>query len=179
MKYWKRITIDYEEEIRKKSLELITKHSNVLDQSQFKGSFIPMPPEFIKFNTAINRAFEPYGRECVKAGIYLMWNNLDAIPHIDDQEAIARVNIPLLNCEGTSTIFYDNVQTKTLLLPTGAPYHAVTNTDYREVDRVEINSPTIIRISEPHSIVMNEARSPRLTLTLTLTPDISDLLDHD
>lgn len=179
MKYWQRIKIEYEKEIRERTLELITKHSNILDRTQFKGSFIPMPLEFIKFNTAINRAFEPYERECVKAGIYLMWNNLDAIPHIDDQEAIARVNIPLLNCEGTSTIFYDNVQTKTLLLPTGAPYHVVTNTDYCEVDRVEINSPTIIRISVPHSIVMNEARAPRLTLTLTLTPDISDLLDHD
>jgi len=179
MKYWKRIKIDYEEEIRKKSLELITKHSNILDRSQFKGSFINMPPEFVKFNTAIDHALEPYGRVCVKAGIYLMWNNLDAIPHIDDQEAVARVNIPLLNCEGTSTIFYDNVQTKTLLLPTGASYHAVVNTDYHEVDRVEINSPTILRISAPHSIVMNEARAPRLTLTLTLTPDISDLLDYD
>ena len=179
MKYWQRIKIEYEKEIRERTLELITKHSNILDQSQFKGSFIPMPPEFVKFNTAINRAFESYGRECVEAGVYLMWNNLDAIPHIDYQNAIARVNIPLLNCEGASTIFYDNVQTKTLLLPTGAPYHAVINTDYREIDRVEIDSPTILRISAPHSVIMNEARAPRLTLTLMLTPDIGDLLDQD
>jgi hypothetical protein len=179
MKYWKRINLEHEEEIRKKSLDLITKHSKILDPSQFKGSFIPMPPEFLKFNPAINRAFEPYGRVCTEASVYLMWNNLDAIPHIDYQEAVARVNIPLLNCEGSSTIFYDNVQTKTLLLPTGAPYHAVTNTDYREVDRVEINSPTILRISAPHSVIMNQVRVPRLTLTLMLSPDIGDLLDPD
>ncbi len=178
MKYWKRIKLEYKKEIRERTLELITRHSKILDPRDFKGSFIPMPPEFVQHNPYINKAFEPYGRTCIEASVYIMWNNLDAIPHIDYQEAVARVNIPILNCENTSTIFYDNVQTKTLILPTGAPYHAVTNSDYYEVDRVEVNEPTILRISAPHSIVMNEQKAPRLTLTLMLDPDIGELLDN-
>ena len=177
MKYWKKIHLDYEEEIRNTSLELLKKHSDIFDRTKFKGSFIPVPIEFITHNSFLDMAFSKYNKKCIGGGIYIMWNNGDAIPHIDDSEELARVNIPLCNTLETHTIFYENADTTPLILPTGAKYRIVTNTDYREVDRVCVDSPTILRISEPHTIVMNEEKIPRVTLSVRLSPDIVDLLE--
>ena len=177
MKYWKRIQLEHVEIIQKKTLALMAKHSDIMDRTKFKGSFIPFPDQYLDHVPEVNQAFAPYGRVCVKAAVYLMWNNRDAMPHVDGEDSIARVNIPLLNCEGTSTVFYENIKTMALKLPTGVVYHPVVNTDYYEVDRVEINSPTILRVTSGHSIIMDEARAPRITLTLMLDPDIHTLLD--
>jgi hypothetical protein len=178
MQYWKRIHLEHFETIQRKTLELIKQHSGILDRRNFRGSFIPFPDaEFMEKVPEINQSFAPYGRRCIKSSIYLMWNNTDALPHVDGAESIARVNIPILNCEGTNTVFYENIVTRPLRLPTGVVYEPVINHDYREVTRVEISSPTIIRVREGHSVVMNEARSPRITLTMQLDPDIVDLLE--
>ena len=179
MQYWKRIHLEHFEVIQRKTLELIKSHpSNVLDKRNFRGSFIPIPDtEFMAKVPEINQSFALYGRQCVKSSLYLMWNNSDALPHVDGAESIARVNIPILNCEGTSTVFYENIVTRPLRLPTGVVFEPVINHDYREVTRVEISSPTIIRVREGHSVIMNESQAPRITLTLHVEPDIVDLLE--
>jgi hypothetical protein len=106
-----------------------------------------------------------------------MWDNKDCLPHKDYTDSIARVNFPILNCEGTRTVFYDNLKSKRLILPTGAPFYMTMNKDYVEVDSVEVTQATIVRISEGHSVIMNEEKFPRITLTLSFTPDIGLLLD--
>jgi hypothetical protein len=106
-----------------------------------------------------------------------MWNNKDSVVHKDYTDSIGRINIPLLNCNGTYTMFYENVKSKRLILPTGAPFYMTTNKDYIEADRVEINEPTIIKVCDAHNVIMNEHSAPRITLTLACTPDAGLLLE--
>ena len=178
MQYWKRIQVDKTDIIIKKSLEFLKSKSNFFDKKTYRGPFINLTHlNFLEYVPEIQESFFKLGLFCEDANIYLMWKNNDSIPHKDYTDSIARINIPLLNCEGTWTTFYENVQSKRLMLPTGAPFYATTNRDYVEVDRVETNQPTIVRISEGHNVIMDENRSPRIMLTLSFNPDPGLLLD--
>jgi hypothetical protein len=178
MQYWKRIPIDNADVIISKTLEFIKRQQNILDKSQYRGPFINLQHlGYFKEVPEVTTAFHRYGLVLEDANIYLMYSNRDSMPHKDYTDSIARVNIPILNCEKTWTTFYKNVQAKRLVLPTGAPFYATTNRDYVEVDRVETNQPTIIRISEGHNVIMDDTRSPRIMLTLTFNPDVGLLLD--
>ncbi len=178
MKYWKHIDIDYYDTIVEKTLDFIKTKTVHMDKSKYKGPFINLPHyQFIKHVPEVNLAFRKYGLFFEDANIFLMWDNKDCVPHKDYTDSIARVNLPILNCQGTKTVFYDNLKSKRLILPTGAPFYMTMNKDYVKVDEVEMTQATIVRISEGHSVIMNESNFPRITLTLSFTPDAGFLLD--
>jgi hypothetical protein len=178
MQYWKHINIDYYDIIVSKTYEFIKCKTDHLDKSKYKGPFINLPHhQFIEYIPEINLAFKPYGLFFEDANIFLMWDNKDCIPHKDYTDSIARINLPILNCEGTKTLFFDNLKSKRLILPTGAPFYMTVNKDYKQVDEVEITQATICRISEGHTVIMNQSNFPRITLTMSFTPDAGLLLD--
>jgi hypothetical protein len=178
MQYYKKIEVDYYDTIIEKTLDFIKTKTDHLDKSKYKGPFINLPHwDFIKHVPEIDWAFRKYGLFFEDANIFLMWDNRDCLPHKDYTDSIARVNFPILNCQGTRTVFYNNLKSKRLILPTGAPFYMTMNKDYVEVDSVEMTQATIVRISEGHSVIMNEEQFPRITLTLSFTPDAGLLLD--
>jgi hypothetical protein len=179
MQYYKKIEVDYYDAIVEKTLDFIKTKTDHLDKSKYKGPFINLSHwDFIKHVPEINWAFHKYGLFFEDANIFLMWDNRDCLPHKDYTDSIARVNFPILNCQGTRTVFYENLKSKRLILPTGAPFYMTMNKDYVEVDSVEMTQATIVRISEGHSVIMNEEKFPRITLTLSFTPDVGLLLDN-
>ena len=183
MNYWKRIQLENIDIIKSKILSYVETKTTLLDKRKFRGSFIPINHEELLDNVPeLIEAFKPYNLTISFCGFYLMWNNLDAMPHIDFQhEDIvnnARVNIPVLNCENTFTVFYENAETRLLVLPTGMGYHPVINKDYYEVTRVEIIEPTILKVSSAHSVIMDEKQSPRITLTIGFEAGIDQLLEN-
>lgn len=178
MQYWKRLNIEYEDVIKSKTLDFITHHTEHMDKKKYRGPFITLPTQpYIDFVPEIHLAFNPLGLYFEDANIFLMWNNKDCMPHKDYTDSIARVNLPILNCENTQTVFYKNLKSKRMMLPTGAPFYITMNKDYEEVTRMETNQATIVRISEGHSVIMNETKFPRITLTLSFNPDPGLLLD--
>lgn len=178
MQYWKHIDIDHYDTIVSKTLDFIKTKTVHMDRKKYRGPFINLPHyDFIKHVPEVNLAFKKYGLFFEDANIFLMWDNRDCVPHKDYTDSIARVNLPILNCEGTKTLFYENLKSKRLILPTGAPFYMTMNKDFRQVDEVEMTQATIVRISEGHSVIMNESNFPRITLTLSFTPDVGLLLD--
>jgi hypothetical protein len=99
--------------------------------------------------------------------------------HTDIYHHQARINIPILNTKGTFTRFFTNCVHKPWKNPfTGAGFSVITNTDYVEVDAIEIINPTVLRISEPHMVQINEGSIlPRITLTVGFNIDPVYLLD--
>jgi hypothetical protein len=178
MQYWKRIELDNLDIIKQKSLDYIKTQTNHLDKSKYFGPFINLNRfKYIEYVPEVAESFKKHGLFFEDANIFLMWDNKDCVPHKDYTDSIARVNIPLLNCEGTFTTFYENLKSKRLLLPTGVPFYVTVNKDYVEVDRMPFDSPAIVRISEGHSVIMNESNFPRITLSLSFNPDPGLLLD--
>lgn len=97
--------------------------------------------------------------------------------HIDqeglDYAVQARLNIPLRNIEGSTTRFYKADREKLALItaPNGVKYSNVSMESCVEVERIVLNEPTVLRISEPHAVYGANSVNPRLALTLRLYPD--------
>jgi len=107
--------------------------------------------------------------------------------HIDhtvglNHGVMARLNIPLLNCEGSCTSFfnisqkdYDTHQT-TL---GGTKYWTNEQRDtFIPVTSVELVQPTILRTSTPHAVFCKSCKFPRMALTVSFKDDIVRLLDE-
>lgn len=92
----------------------------------------------------------------------------------------ARINIPILNCEGSVTSFFD--------LPPEVRDNYETNAggtkwwplhyrlQYEPVSSVTLTVPTIIRTAEPHTVYCNTNSYPRITLTVSMEEDVERFL---
>ena len=93
---------------------------------------------------------------------------------------MARINLPLLNCENTYTRFYKNVITGVSKNPqSGIVSYPVINTDYELADKVELTQATILKVSEAHDVQLNDTPVPRIALTLGFSPNPVFLLNVD
>jgi hypothetical protein len=106
--------------------------------------------------------------------------------HIDhtigpNRGVLARLNIPILNCEGSLTCFY-NLPPQILNDYTEANDGAkFWSEHYRNtipsVTRVELIQPTILRVSEPHTVFTESKNYPRICITVSFKEDVVKFLD--
>ena len=107
-----------------------------------------------------------------------MYNATHTSIHKDTTYPLARINIPLLNCNNSYTEFYENVITTDWINPdTGIISYRVANNDYKLADRVELTQATVLRVSEAHKVHIDEAVVPRIALTLGFYPNPIFLLN--
>lgn len=101
--------------------------------------------------------------------------------HTDIYHHKARINIPVLNTRGTFTRFFTNCKLKPWKNPiSGTEFELITNTDYIEVDSVEILKTTVIRVQEPHMVQLYEGLPlPRITITIGFDRDPVYLLEEN
>lgn len=96
-------------------------------------------------------------------------------------ERVARINIPVLNCEHSETRFYSAIRWNPMVktLPNGITYtyHAASNVQVE--DTVILDQPTVIRVRELHSVVNNAKMYPRISLTCAVDPDPVYLLEEN
>lgn len=178
MQYWKYLELDNSEKIQEKTLKYIQEKTDCMDKSKYKGPYITLNFfEYQKEVPELQESFLKYGLYVTGIHIFLMWGKGDCLPHKDYTDSIGRVNFPILNCQGSKTIFYKNLKSQRVKLPTGSPFYMTMNKDYEEVTSVEIDRPTIVRISEGHNVIMNDEKFPRITLTVSTIPDVGLLLD--
>lgn len=176
--YWKYIELENLEIIQKKTLDFLTEKTTFLNRSKYRGPFENLKKyNFLNLIPEIGESFRKLDMFPEDASVYITYRNADSIPHKDYADSIARINIPILNCEGTFTTFYENIQSRRLVLPTTAPFYMTYNNDYYEVDRMPFEQAAIVRISEGHNILMDESRVPRITLTISTIPDAGLFLD--
>jgi hypothetical protein len=91
-------------------------------------------------------------------------------------ETTNAINIPLLNCAGSATLFYK------LLKKDPDIYYAATNcgghakSSVEEVFRFELDRPAVLRINVPHA-VYNPHDEPRVVATFRFYESTDHLLD--
>jgi len=100
-----------------------------------------------------------------------------AMPVFTDFETTNAINIPLLNCDGSTTLFYklkderaEDVYYK--VIDCGG--HSKNNTE--EAYRFELNKPAVIRINVPHA-VWNPNEGPRVVATFRFYESTDHLLE--
>lgn len=140
---------------------------NDLDYRQFFTHF----PEIKLF-------LESHKLSCVGIGLIKIFHNKVAI-HQDNSATnggTVRVNWPVMNCEYSDTIFYENFNgaKEIRYLDNGTVWHEYRDADCREIDRFCLDSPTALDVSIPHRVWCEQF--PRISLTFHLRPNPTWLL---
>lgn len=181
MQYYKKIDIDFYDVIIADALNYIKEQQpdiyarkinatyNVLDLSELK-----------KFCPKLDLSFAKYNITCNFAVAFVMYKIGDIGIHIDSYPyGDARINIPLLNTKGTYTKFFTGGIFKEIVNPL-TNIHSLrlhSGAGLTQVDSVEIDKTTVIRVNEPHCVFMNSATVPRITLSLGFDKDPIFLLE--
>lgn len=175
--YWRTIDLPNFLTIQKKTQNFIENHTSLLNRALFDGNVyqIQYSEQIIKEVPELTQDFLTLNLNILACALFVAWPDLDThIPHIDHLTLNnrARINLPIFNCAQTYTAFYTNYTAEERRLANGEYYSVITNKDYIETTRVELTQPTLLRISEPHAILVNQARKyPRITLTVKCNPD--------
>jgi len=180
MKYYQYVDIPNWEIIAERILNLIkskmdltnTEHFTLLDVEEIKG----LTPELFDWAHSIDNDIDLVA--------VVITNHQFAGIHVDlsfNDSDNYRVNIPLLNCEHSSTIFYTNVPKPiNKLSPNGMPYGDLgdpkeVRTNAKEIDRLILNKPAFLRVVDPHDIECHVF--PRISFTARFTKPLDQLVE--
>ena len=186
MNYYKKIDIDFYDEIVKDTLSyLLNQKPDIYYRNVNKaGSFNILDlEEFKKFCPKLDLGFAKYNLVCNLAVAFVLYNNEQTNIHIDvykpTHKNITRINIPILNTKNTFTRFYSGGEFSLVTNPiTGITSYKLTGiTGLKLVDKVEIDKPTVIKVNEPHDVKIDLKNVPRITLSLGFDIDPVFLLD--
>jgi len=181
MQYYKKIEIDYFDEIVSDTLTYLKEQKPDIYNKTIKATYYVLDVnEFKNHCPKLDLGFARYDLICNFAVAFVMHKTSDVQLHIDRYSlGKARINLPILNTHNTFTRFY-----------TGGIFTSVTNpltnitalrlTDFnglKLVDKVEIDKPTVMRVNEPHDILKLNSEIPRITLTLGFDKDPVFLLE--
>jgi hypothetical protein len=100
--------------------------------------------------------------------------------HIDDPKTAPaiRINIPVLNCENTSTNFYvTNKPAIETRLPSGIYYYKWLEQDCKLVASTCIDKSTLIRTNELHQVCIHTDNMPRITCTIEFYENLEHLMN--
>ena len=179
---YKPVEVDNLKEIQREIIPIIFKKI---------PNFLHMPPEFIPIMREEIEPFAPCYTEFIKKhAVISQWSwcaiittnlDLDFPIHVDSTDWEKRcygLNIPVINCEGTCTVWYD----------TEIQGNRYDDSDFRAVARVQkpgapaveigrwdTNKPAWINTSVPHRPVSIH-RLPRAVLSARFDPEIHELL---
>lgn len=180
MQYFKKIEIDFFEEIVAGTLSFLKTVVPNIYNREYDTTYYPLDLEkLLEFCPELKTAFDRYSLTCTFAVAYVMYNNNHSIIHIDKFIHDARINIPIINCKGTKTMFFSGGEYELIHNPrtqTNAK-KLKSSTNLKLVDSIEIDSPVVIRVNEPHTVIMNVNNAPRITLSLGFDKDPVFLLD--
>jgi hypothetical protein len=105
----------------------------------------------------------------------------DSAPHYDRVQPWVRINIPLINCEQSETIFYEDYEKSRIFLNphNGTTAYIMENESVlTKIDSVVLDSPTILRVSALHSVKIGP-NTPRMSLTVGFDYPALDLLEEE
>ena len=181
MIYYKKICIDNLEIIQSKVLEFIKLQPNIYFRRSNTSYNHLVVSELLQCCPELVSSFAKFDLKIVFAAAHCMWKNNQVAVHIDRVPWEARINVPILNTNGSSTVFYTNAQYKEDIhvMSNGRKYdvYTITSKDYVEIDRVEVDQPTVLRVREAHKVIINEAFAPRIAITLGFDKDPIYMLD--
>jgi hypothetical protein len=181
MQYYKKIEIDYFDEIITDTLKYLKEQKPDIYNKKIEATYYVLDlNEFKQHCPKLDLGFARYDLICNFAAVLVMHKTSDVRLHIDTYSmGKARINIPILNTLNTFTRFFTggefteitnpltNITALRLTGPKGLQY----------VDKVEIDQTTVIRVNEPHDILKINKEIPRITLTLGFNKDPVFLLE--
>jgi len=98
------------------------------------------------------------------------------VPLLNDFQPTYAINIPLENCIGSTTLFYEPINNAEDVYYPVYDCGGHSHTDVKEVYRFELTQPAVLRINVAHG-VYNPHPDPRTVATFRFYEDLGHLLD--
>lgn len=104
--------------------------------------------------------------------------------HIDCEDPTVMsfaLNIPVLNCEDTVTVWYDTLPESESQYSIAGTYHGehatvCSQSNAKEIGKCEANTPHWVNISKPHAPVCSHSKL-RINASLRFTPEIYNFIE--
>lgn len=190
MRYFKYIDIDNYQSIIEKSRKFVLEKYLSSQKSTFS---ILDWITYIKYCPEILTAFSKHGLIPYSGYIYSIFDKYSAPIHVDvinkKRPYKCRINIPIYNCEHSRTFYYRQINNPKVLEKFSPHFHNAGFTSYikyedddptlEKVDEVVVDRPTIMRVQEPHRVVIDQNYLPRVVLTFRMNIDPVYLLEEE
>lgn len=177
MNYFKYVDVDsaLEKLVTKKLLHYI--HSN---KYSTKGFWTNVDTEdVLKDVPELIQLYKPLGITIKRISFVTASDKVGSI-HIDDPKTAPpiRINIPVLNCDQTSTNFYvTNKPAIETRLASGIYYYKWNEQDCTLAASACINKSTLIRTNELHQVCIHSDNIPRITCTIEFYENLEYLMN--
>lgn len=170
MMYYKKLDLEFSE-VAKKTLEYAKINKDKITSFWTNVNY----DDFVKHVPEITTMFESMNLHPKRVAFVVAVKDVGI--HRDATTSTARINLPILNCEHSLTKFWKTMVEPTLLqLPNGVPYMFLDEIDCNLVEQVCLDKPTVLRITEPHSVHVGN-KVPRISLTIEFFEDLTYLLE--
>lgn len=172
MKYYQKFHIDNLREVQQEVLLFLMEIDHLK-----KAGFVPLNRDLFREECPItSSAFDFLGLKISRPFTVISWLPEHLRVHIDyinPEWPECRINIPILNCEGTRTEFYSGGNYTENIDKNGKVGYLMLKDDdqLRKEDEVEIDMPTVIRVQVPHRVNTDLKRVPRVCLTCFMNKD--------
>ena len=193
MRYFKYIDINNCQTVLKKSRDFVSEVYAIQIEKQESLFQAFNWKSYISYCPEILTAFSKYDLEPFGGFIYILFTQSKAPIHVDvisKRVNQCRINIPIFNCEYSRTFYYSKIDG---ISPTEGPVFYETNTGIvssryiryqdndptlQKVDEVVLNKPTVMRVQEPHRVIIDPIQVPRVALTIRTRKDPVYLLEE-
>lgn len=180
MKYQTTVDIPGWKSVCNRVLDYAQNHTDFISKGVFWNEM--NAPEHTEIFEVVKEMFSHIDLNLVRMALLVM--DTDFILAHQDSPAetctwpIVRINLPILNCEDTKTVFYTATKWDpvTITQPQVYSYHKLEN--LKMADSVEITKPTALRTQEIHNVISFNKNKPRVTLTCYFDPDPIYLLNE-
>lgn len=175
MKYFKYLDLDFKP-AADKLREYVIKENQIADiKSAWRyldaGIILKEIPELAEM-------FAPLKIDISVVGIFVSYMKAGSI-HIDNMDVPCRINFPILNCEDTVTNFFKSAEPPIVRKQAnGLFFHQYDAEKCELVDQLHLTRAAVMRVREPHQVVVNHNNYPRVSCTVSFRQDITYLLDE-
>lgn len=178
MKYYKYIDLPGWEEVASSVLDYVETQTNFLETNYFWNYFDPIQDQ--EPLALLSTLFASIGFDLKKVAVLVVTQDIVPIHQDTVTYPFGRINIPLKNCQGTKTVFYQATKwdPQVLAMANGVEYIYHKEENCLAVDSVEIIKPTALRVQELHNVITTNCIKPRITLTCFTEPDAKILLEE-
>lgn len=187
MIFWKKVDINGYLDYRKDILVYLNTHFKWRIINRTRQFWNPVPLiDVDTYFSQLTTSLIQYGSIKEVSVCFLVNDN--STLHIDHTCGLnagvkARLNIPLLNCAGSMTAFYSYSDIIKYPYTTNAGGTKTWSSSARlhltPVTTIELNQPTILRTSEPHTVLNKNNKYPRISLTISFEEDIVKCLENE
>lgn len=177
MKYYRYLDLDWKPTSEKIKNYFLNKNPEFISDNG-QGSWRLAPENILEEIPELQTMFDTMGIKIKFVGFFVTYKSESSL-HIDNDEKPTRINFPILNCENTETRFYkiNEIKTNNISQKNGLTYRLLDKESCTFVDKFQLTGAVLMRVLEPHQVVVNSEIYPRVSCTVQFEEDISYLLE--